>query len=82
MRVQARYVIGFDWNRRSYMVGVGNRGYDRTVHHGASCPAWPKQCPPDMAGSSVADANVIEGGLLWLPKVRAPCLLAPLLVHA
>jgi hypothetical protein len=67
--LQARYVIGFDWNRVSYMVGIGHKGYDHTYHHGAACPKWPSPCPADMAGSSQKDNNVIEGGLLGLPKV-------------
>jgi hypothetical protein len=67
--LQARYVIGFDWNRVSYMVGIGKRGYDHTYHHGAACPKWPAPCPADMAGSAHKDYNVIVGGLLGLPKV-------------
>ena len=68
---QARYLIGTDWNRKSYVVGVGKKGYDHTVHRGASCPAWPEDCPPDMRGSSTPDHNVVEGGVLWLPEVSA-----------
>ena len=67
--------MGVGPRRASYIVGVGpgSAEFDRTVHHGASCPAWPAECPPDTPGSGRPDANVIEGGLLWLPLVRYPC---------
>ena len=68
---QARYLIGEGWRRKSYIVGINDKGYNRLVHRGASCPAWPARCPPDMAASKAPDANVLVGGLLWLPHVRA-----------
>jgi Glycosyl hydrolase family 9 len=71
---QARYLIGTDWNRKSYVVGVGKKGYDHTIHRGASCPAWPAECPPDMRGSNLKDHNVIKGGVLWLPEVCLSCV--------
>jgi hypothetical protein len=64
---QARYLIGTDWNRKSYVIGLKD-GYDRTIHRGASCPEWPKPCPPDTPGSQRRDYNVIEGGVMWLPE--------------
>ena len=67
---QARYLIGEGWRRRSYIVGINDKGYDRLVHRGASCPAYPERCPSDMAASQEKDANVLTGGLLWLPEVR------------
>lgn len=75
--MQARYLIGTDWNRKSYVVGLGKKGYDHTVHRGASCPAAqdaegnPVPCPPDTRGSNRPDVNEITGGVLWLPEVRA-----------
>lgn len=72
---QARYLVGTGWQRKSFIVGVEpERGYDRTVHHGASCPAWPQKCPQNMAASDQADANVILGGLLWASEVLPPRL--------
>lgn len=76
--LQARYLIGTDWNRKSYVVGLGKAGYDRTVHRGASCPpaqdadGTKVRCPPDTRGSNRPDVNEITGGVLWLPEVRAP----------
>ena len=78
--MQARYVMGAGPRRFSYIVGVGKSKYDRTVHHGASCPAWPAPCPPDTPGSGRADENVIEGGLLWLPLVRPACFAYPTVI--
>ena len=68
-RVQGRYIIGSGWRRKSYMIKEENNDYDRLVHHGASCSAWPEPCPPDMAGSGRPDANAIVGGILWNPRL-------------
>eukprot|EP00892_Ulva_mutabilis_P001909 jgi/Ulvmu1/11719/UM008_0130.1 len=69
---QACYLIGTNWNRKSYVVSLGKKGYDRTIHRGASCPpADPdnlKPCPPDARASSRPDINEITGSVLWLPE--------------
>lgn len=81
--MQARYLIGTDWNRKSYVVGLGKKGFDRTVHRGASCPPAqdaegnPVQCPPDTRGSNRPDVNEVTGGVLWLPEVRHAHSLPP-----
>jgi hypothetical protein len=66
---QARYAIGEGWRRKSYIVGINDKGYDHLTHRGASCPAFPTRCPPETAASQRRDYNVLTGGLLWLPKV-------------
>lgn len=67
---QARYIVGTGWQRKSFIVGVNaERGFDRTVHHGAACPPWPQKCPQNIAASDEPDANVILGGLLWASEV-------------
>jgi hypothetical protein len=67
---QARYMIGEGWKRNAYVTGVNDKGYKRLVHRGASCPAYPKPCPPDTPASNKPDVNTLVGGLLWLPLVR------------
>jgi hypothetical protein len=68
---QARYLVGVGWKRKAYITGIrSDRGYDRLVHHGASCPAWDAPCPPDMQGSNAKDYNNLIGGLIWAPFVR------------
>lgn len=80
-QTQARYLVGTDWNRKSYVVGTSKKGFDRTIHRGASCPAWPAHCPPDTRGSLARDNNVIKGGVLWLPEVQ-PHVLCVLISEA
>ena len=66
---QARYLIGEGWKRNAYIGGLA-KSYARTVHHGASCPAYPAPCPPDTPASDRRNANALPGGLIWAPLVR------------
>lgn len=67
----ARYVLGTEIGRKSYIVGLGHNGQRLTTHHGASCPAYPEACPANVQASAHPDFNEITGALFWQPLVRS-----------
>jgi len=65
---QARYYVGSELGRRSYIIGENRRTFTRTMHHGASCPAWPARCDTrNIRQTNTADQNEIVGALVWNP---------------